>query len=210
MKYKVDSIITSPYPSLNKANLEILFGHKKEISRNFSDVLGLHLINHIAIYLVNQTNELTIISSTPSVEFNLIENKLWLYDGAFNPKHLPNLHVGTWQALYSHLHFKQLMEQKETHHGFTYGLNLVRHLKEYTILYSFATRSLLNNIVDYYQGIQEELLQIGDYAYNLNNHIYSIYNRNCTPPILETPLTNIKRKPYLKLVNARPLHSQHK
>lgn len=186
--------------TLSINNIDLLFGHKKEISRKFSDILGLHLISHLSILLLNPNNEVSVISSTPSVEYNLIESGLWLSDQSFSASNFTDGYFTSWRNFYHHSNATRLILEKEDAHGFTYGSNLIRHIDNHCLVYSFATRSIIKDAETYYRKIQEDLLQIGNYAYNSIRYIFNTYNTTFNAPIITTNSTHIKRKPQLTLI----------
>jgi len=70
---------------LHPQALDIQFRHRKEISRRFSDVLGLFNIDHLTILIANPIHEILFFSTTPSIEFNLISSDLWPHDRCSSP-----------------------------------------------------------------------------------------------------------------------------
>lgn len=188
------------YPTLNKSNVDLLFSHKKELSSKFSDIIGLHFIDHLSVFLLDPNNELTIISSTPSVEFNLINTGLWFYDHTFSPKTFTDGHLDTWETFYHPIYSKLLALEKKQAHRFTHGINLVRQINHHTVLYSFATRNEFGDPDKYYQEIKGDLLLIGNHSYNLIRNIFSMYALDHEPPtITNNPMITV-RKPKLRLV----------
>lgn len=68
--------------------LEALFKHQSEVTLKLSNVRGLFKLEHVAMTILNPHDEIIVFSSTPAVEYNLIEKKLWQFDASFKPKKL--------------------------------------------------------------------------------------------------------------------------
>jgi hypothetical protein len=69
---------------LHEDILDILFKHKGEVHRKFTDLRGIFLIDHIAIKIIDPGNRIVVFSITPSVEYNLIVQGLWKHDLSFS------------------------------------------------------------------------------------------------------------------------------
>lgn len=180
--------------------LDILFKHKKEISNRLRDIKGLYFIDHVAIIIITPSNEITIFSYTPSVEYNLIIKELWKYDKSFSPYFLKDGSMTWWGEAYSYNYLNLIQFAKEELHKFTLGMNLVRKIENHKLVYSFATRSQKNGIKEFYVDIKDELFHIGDYGYNLIRDIYSEYSDSHVVPFINNSNKILKNKPHLKLI----------
>ncbi len=160
---------------LHKNISDILFKHREEVHNRLIDLRGTFLIDHIAIKIINPSNEIVIFSMTPSVEYNLIVHGLWKHDNGFS-RNLQNLNkLCLWEDAYSKENFDELKSIKEFKHGFTFGFYVPKKQGEFNLIYSFATRSNNDNLNDYYQQNLEKISVLGDYGYRLIHDIYSKY-----------------------------------
>ncbi len=169
--------------------LEALFKHQSEITLKLSNVRGLFKLEHIAIIILNTHDEIIVFSSTPAVEFNLLEKELWQFDESFKPKNHLDGSFFWWEQAYSNAHREVIKAKKESSYGFTLGFCLARKINEEHIIYSCATRSVEKNLRQYYEDHKKELLAIGDYAYELVHDVYAKYRGNAS-----------KKKNFLRLI----------
>jgi|GEM_PF-1616877 len=180
--------------------LDILFKHKEEIYRKLIDLRGTFLLDHISIKIIDPNNTILIFSITPSVEYNLIVQGLWRHDKGFSANFQKNNFFYPWEKAYCKDYFNEIKQIKEFKHGFTFGFNIPKKLGGFNLIYSFATRSKNDGLLDYYQNHINELTNIGDYGYKL---IHSIYLNYCNP-IFDAPSIdgkqNYYRKPFFRLI----------
>ena len=194
-------------PFLHENVVDILFQNKNEISRRLSDIRGLYHIDHIAINIINPLNEVMIFSITPSVEYNLFAHELWRYDQSFSPLSFNDQALFCWDEGYDRRYFNDLKNLKEKKHHFNLGLNLVRKIEQFQIVYSFATRSQNENLLPYYQDQASRLFLLGDYGYRLIRDIYQKYCDTYIPPIIGNDIfTATKTAPHLRLIVNNDLH----
>lgn len=173
----ISTIITNEV-TLHEDILDILFKHKEEIYRKLIDLRGTFLLDHIAIKIVDPNNKVLIFSITPSVEYNLIVQGLWRYDKSFSIDFQKNNTFYQWERAYDKNHFEEIKQIKELKHGFTFGFCIPKKLGNFNLIYSYATRSKKNELLEYYHGYLNELINVGDYGYKL---IHSIYLNYCNP-----------------------------
>ena len=182
--------------------VNISFRHRKEISRVFNDVLGLHDIDHVSIDIVNAQNELIYFSTTPSMGYNLISSNMWLYDGSISPTFFKSYSFYYWDQTYHQNFFDAIKKIKETEHGFSFGFTLVRKVNGFYILYSFATRGNTLERKLFFQSHVDELLKIGDFCYKSIRSLYALYYDEKSPTLTEQPLflTTSKQQTNIRLV----------
>lgn len=177
--------------------MDILFYHKRDVSSGLRDLKGIHGIDHVAIIMINPELEISIFSLFPSVEYNLIANELWKFDRCFNPMTLEDKTLNWWEDSYHLSYQHELRHLKEDIHQFTLGMNLVRKIDGFTLIYSFATRNKMDDLKSYYSNLKDELFQMGDYGYKL---IRGMSERYCYPYVAPSLGEEIRRRPHLKLV----------
>lgn len=185
---------------LHEDILDILFKHKEEIYRKLIDLRGTFLLDHIAIKIIDPNNKILIFSITPSVEYNLIVQGLWKHDKSFSITFQKDNSFYPWEKAYCKNYFDEIRQIKELKHGFTFGFNISKKLGAFNLIYSYATRSKNDGLLDYYRNHINELINLGDYGYKL---IHSIYLNYCNP-IFDTPTIvgnqNHHKKPFFRLI----------
>ncbi len=181
--------------------LSVPFQHRKELSAKFRDVLGLLELDYISIEIVNPDEEFLFFASTPTVNFNIISNHLWPYDGAMSPTFYKKQHFFSWEAAYQPLFLTKLKKLKEAAHGFSYGFCLVRRVAGFTLIYSFATKNKNKKIPDFFEERRLEVLKIGDFCYKWVRPIYALYAKNHTPPLVTQFISEVGEN--------RAMHAAH-
>lgn len=187
--------------SLHEDILEIFFKYREEIYRKLIDLKGIFLIDHIALTIIDPNNILTIFSITPSVEYNLIVQGLWIYDRTFSAIYQAEHPFYSWDKAYAPKYFDKIRYIKEIKHGFTFGCNVSKKIEGFHLIYSFATRSKNNGLSEYYHELKNELLNLGDYSYKKISNIYRMY---CDPKLIAPSISSkniFSRKPHFYLIS---------
>ncbi|MFC3908831.1 hypothetical protein ACFORL_07045 [Legionella dresdenensis] len=187
----MSSVITSIHPNI----IDILFKHKKEISRKLADLKGLYFIDHVSLVLINPGDEMVIFSMTPSVEFNLLVQGLWQHDLSFRPQTYVNQEILFWEKAYTAGYQNEIKRVKETEHHFSLGLSVMRKINSFHFIYNFATRHTGVDMRSYYQELVPALYALGDYGYKQLQPIYQQYCQYASP-LIEEPY----KKKHLKLI----------
>lgn len=160
LHHEKDKKLYTPHENL----LSALFESKNRIMRCFSDIKGFFFIEHFAIKIFDAKNRFLVFSSTPSVEFNLIESGLWRYDRSFNPITDEGC-IQIWRHSYQCNYQEALIKEKEIKHGFTFGFDIGGLFQDERVVYTFATRSIISNPQEYYQEKLDELMRMSKYAH---------------------------------------------
>ncbi|MFY7697712.1 MAG: hypothetical protein ACOVQX_02690 [Legionella sp.] len=150
--------------TLNPQLLDLLFAHKGSVSTIFSDVLGLLNLDHIAIAYLNHKQQLTIFSSTPSLEFNLFNSPLWRLDKTYRPSWYTSCGQASWQELYTRSHYDQLYHVKQNIPGYHRTISFAVKQEENYLVYSFASHSQQPITKEIFAQQHEQLLKIGQYC----------------------------------------------
>ena len=151
-----------PHPEF----LDLLFTHKSKVSAVFSDVLGLHEINHIAISAINQHNQLLTFSSTPALEFNLFNTGLWQFDNSYQPQWYQLCTHSPWQTLYTRARYDELYYLKQLKHHYPLGLSLATKLGDSHFVYSIASHKDCPVTRELFSQQHEHFYKIGHYCAN--------------------------------------------
>ena len=152
--------------------LEFLFAFKSKVSAVFKDVLGIHEIDHLAITRINKHNELLILSSSPSMEYNLFSSSLWQYDHSYD---LQWVKLGTqayWQTLYEQTRYDELYYLKQIKNALPIGLSLAAKLNDDHVIYSLASKKSCPHTHELFATQQEDFYKIGQYCSNMLNPLF--------------------------------------
>ncbi len=199
--------------SLDENLFEVLFSYKEKMLSKFGDIKGTFLIDHFALHIIDQENKILTFSASPSVEYNLFSQGLWKHDKSFSLRFQQENRFYCWEKAYDHNYFNAIKQIKELNHGFNFGFNLSKKIESSQLIYSFATRSKINNLFDYYREYVNELFAIGDYVYK---HIHISYTKKTGKKLITPPLTNDHDKehrissPFLKLISFTNTKRNHK
>jgi hypothetical protein len=189
--------------TLHQDILEILFRHKEHLYRSFDDVKGTFFIDHMAVKIIDPSNTMTLLSTTPSVEYNLLTQGLWKYDDSFSISYQRTHRFYSWGDAYQSEHFEQLKYLKEKKHGFTFGVNLSKKVGSFHLIYSFATRHQKSSLYEYYRQYISELFSIGDYCYKSVNPIFEqLTGMTIIANNLSDKTGELKPRPFLKLISS--------
>jgi hypothetical protein len=131
-----------------------LFQHYRVMNKIFHDVLGHLEIDYMGIALLTEADELLFFSSKKSIEFHLIQHKLWPFDACYHPDFIQQGEPRLWEELYHKDWREALHFHKQGAPGFSMGIAVPAQFDEYRVVYSFAVTStdeaiktkILNNI----------------------------------------------------------------
>jgi hypothetical protein len=157
---------------LHPQMLEFLFAFKRKVSVVFRDILGIHEIHHFALARVNQENQLITLSSTPSLEYNLFNSRLWLEDKSYDPQWF---HLGSqayWPSLYKQARYDELYYLKQIKHDFPIGLSLAAKINGHYFIYSFASHKSCSKTRELFAQQQEDFYKIGQYCTRLLSSLF--------------------------------------
>lgn len=151
--------------------IDKLFAHKSKTRTIFRDVLTLHEVNHIAITYIATNNMLLTLSSTPSLEYNLLSSALWRFDNAYNPDWFKQCSHASWQSLYSAERYDELYYIKQIKPHYPLGLSMATILGSGYVIYSIASATDSEYTREIFSTKQEELLKLGQYC---STHLLSL------------------------------------
>lgn len=195
----LDTVVSKDISATLHSNiLDILFEHRRYIKNVFLNINGLYDIAHVGLTIINPVNEITVFSSTPNIEYNLISQCLWKQDFCFTPQPHNNNRLVPWETLN-----EEVEKIKFRNNKFTFGMTITRQVNDFCLLYSFATRSKKNGLREYYEENIFGLIDIGDYFYKSIVDVYSSHGVKYTPPKLSNLMSKssvTSRRPYLTLV----------
>ena len=151
--------------------LNQLFAHKSKTRAIFRDVLALHEISHIAIAYINANNTLLTLSSTPSLEYNLLSSALWRFDKSYHSSWFKQCGQASWQSLYSTERYDELYYIKQIKPHYPLGLSMAATLGDGHVVYSVASATDSEYTREIFNTKRDELYQLGQYC---TTHLLSL------------------------------------
>ncbi|MFO3122370.1 hypothetical protein SCQ99_14760 [Legionella pneumophila serogroup 1] len=202
MMYELKQVECSPHKEhpikLHPEVIEILFENSRHIKNVFSKLKGLHGITHMGMVCIDPSRELTAFSTTPSIEYNLFNQDLWLEDHCYHPG------IETKNSLIWWDYANEKIERvKLRNNGFTIGMTIYRPIGDFVFLYSFATNERVSGLREYYSENLFSLIDIGDFFYKSLRELYSRYSLKHEPPELDefnSKASGSNIRPFLRLV----------
>ena len=143
-----------------------LFEHKRKASRFFRDVIGLCEVDHAAISIINNRNEIFFLSFTPSIEYQLMIFNLWQHDTSFKPEFYTNDQGEYWNKLYSNEKQHELIKIKQLNTKLQAGISIPRKIQGGYVIYSFAVKSSNPITWQMLYDKQDKLAKMGQYCLN--------------------------------------------
>lgn len=141
-----------------------LFAHKSKSRAVFNDVLALYDVNHIAIAYINKDNQLLTLSSTPSLEYNMLSSTLWQYDNTYNPEWFRQCKQASWQSLYPAERYDELYYIKQIKPHYPIGLSMATKLDSEYVIYSIASTNNSEHTHEIFENHRDKLYQIAQYC----------------------------------------------
>ena len=89
------SVLAQKQARLHSEIVTILFENRRYIKTIFLDIHGLYEIAHVGLTIIDPSADLVVFSSTPNIEYNLIQQNLWRNDPCFSPS-IQNNHELSW------------------------------------------------------------------------------------------------------------------
>lgn len=164
---------------------EYLFKYYGILRRIFSQVLGQLEIDYLSIGLIDNSGQLFLFSSQPSVEQNLIEKNLLLHDESFRSNFVYQDRVCFWSDLNNGEYKKYIYQYKQLVTGLKKGISIPSQFGDYKVVFSFGFKS---------QGVQlnqdANFLSVGKYC--LREIVKAIP--------LPNPKGLVRGKPHLELI----------
>ncbi len=145
---------------------DFLFEHYVSLSKIFSNVLGLFETDYLSIALINQADQLFILSSNPSIEQNLIEKELWQYDGSYQSDFIFQDQPSLWSELYHPQYTNQLKQYKQENLSLVTGISIPTNIDLYRAVFLFGFKSIQPLIQQKTSSQCKKLLAIGKYCLN--------------------------------------------
>lgn len=123
-----------------------LFEHFATLRKLFSNVLGQQETDYFSIALINKTGVMFFLSSTPSIEQNLIEKGLWQYDGSYQPEFIYQNEAKLWSEFSKTEYSGSLRQHKQQDHNLVEGISIPMEYEMYRAALSFGFKRINPNI----------------------------------------------------------------
>lgn len=123
---------------LHPAAKDLLFQHYSTLCKIFRDVLGHLEIEYMAIALLNSRKEWLFFSSRPSIEYNLIEKKLWQFDAIYQEDFFKQNTARFWNELYSVEWGGLLHYYKQLKPEINLGISVPSAYEKFRVVFSFG------------------------------------------------------------------------
>lgn len=141
-----------------------LFAHQSKARTVFNDVLALYEVNHIAIAYIDKDSQLLALSSTPSLEYNMLSGSLWRYDNTYNPDWFQQCKQASWQSLYPAERYDELYYIKQIKPHYPIGLSMATKMSEGHVIYSIASTNHSEDTQAIFETQRDKLYQIAQYC----------------------------------------------
>lgn len=156
--------ITQKDISLHSHLLDKLFAYKSKTRSIFGEILGLFEIHYFAIGYVNQKRELLVLSSTPSLDYNLFNRPLWRFDRTYSPSWFEQCGQASWQSLYAAERYDELYYIKQLKPRYPLGLSMAAKIDNQYMIYSLASRTDSEYTRELFATHQDDFYKIGQYC----------------------------------------------
>ncbi len=166
MLYKkfVDMDVTAVEVRLHPKAKEFLFEHFVIMRKVFSDVLGQVETDYASIALINHEGQIFFMSSNPSIEQNLIEKSLWLFEGCFQLSFINQDQPKLWSELLHIGCIEAIKKYKQIDPGLITGISIPTEYDSYRAIFSFGLKRI-NPYIQNKSSIHcEKLLAMGKFA----------------------------------------------
>jgi hypothetical protein len=147
-KDKMDELKLSKIiiPSLEPRALATSFKEFPSIKRAYTNVLGMHNIDHFSINVVLRNGKMLVFSIRPEIAYTLYSSRRGIeQDLAISPTFYNNLDFYFWDDCYKEDSKRELMSKKEEKFGIKAGAVIVKEIDDIKYLLSFGTKSSEDN-----------------------------------------------------------------
>ena len=143
---------------------EMLFKHYVPLKRIFSNVLGQLETDYISIGLINDSNQLIILSSNPAAEQNILERHLWQLDTSYQLEFVYQDKPLPWSSIYKVNDSRQLYKYKLTNLGLVSGFAIPTDFDEFRVIFSFGFKYYEPDVLHKMKQKQTHFLALGKYC----------------------------------------------
>lgn len=192
-------------PKLHKDALSVSFKHAWKIKKIYNEIIGLNQIDHFSINVVDTHGEMSIISYSPSIVYNIFKDGTYIYNGTISPTYYENLDFYAWDQCYDRRFYNSIKNSLQVKNGIDCGVVLVHREHGFNIIFSFASKvknsDLLANSIE--NG--REFMKMGFHCLESIKDIYSEHHDHEEFCLIKEPsfIKPIAGQPNLKLISNR-------
>lgn len=189
-------------PRLHQDALLMSFQNQWEIRRIYKEIIGLNKVDHFSINIVSPSGEMSVISYSPAIVYQIFKDGTYLYNGSISPTYYENLDFYTWDQCYDRRFHSQVKLSLETKNGIDTGLVMVHRAHGFNILFSFATKHKNSDFFENATENNKEFLQMGFHCLEQIKGLYSAYQKCGDFFLIEEPayIKPICRLPNLTVI----------
>ena len=189
-------------PRLHQDILLMSFENQWHIRRVYKEIIGLNGIDHFSINIVSPKGEMSIISYSPSIIYQIFQDGTYLYNGSISPTYYESLDFYTWDQCYDKRFYSQVKTSLQTKNGIDTGIVMVHRAFGFNILFSFASKQHNSELLANSAENNKDFLKMGFHCLDLIKETYSQYYESNEMLFIKQP-DNIKpicRLPNLTLI----------
>lgn len=163
-------------PVLHEKAAIMSFENCYKLGKIYKEIIGLNKIGHFSINIVDKDGKMSILSYNPQIAYNIFKDGSYLYNGSISPTFYENFKIYSWEETYDPHYFNILKNNMERKNGINQGIVITEKFKDFTVLFSFATKK---DGVEFTQDLYE------------NTEFYSKMGHHCLDqinPIIESYL----------------------
>ena len=172
-------------PRLHEDVMTMSFENFSLIRKFYKDIIGLRKISHFSINIVDPNDLMSIISLNPNIAYNICADGSYLYNGSISPSYYKKRNTYSWDECYDTRFSEKLKNNMERKNGIEKGIVIIRRHRDFTFLYSFATKfDKIGFTSDIYENLND-FYNMGDHCLSLIKPIYMKYDRGFDFPDFE-------------------------
>lgn len=189
-----NTVTTCLHPEI----LTILFENRRYLKAVFLELHGLYNLSHFGITIIDRLGRTLAFSTTPTIEYNLVNQDLWQQDCSFTAPTCFDDHLVWWDENEN----QAIKKIKLLNNKFSLGMTMAKENQGLIYLYSFATQHKTINLKEYYRTHREGIMKIGDYFFRSIQNLYASYATGFELHKTEGCILTTKNfdKPTLKLI----------
>ena len=151
------------------------FENQWQIRRAYKEIIGLNSVDHFSINIVSPKGEMSIISYTPSIIYQIFQDGTYLYNGSISPTYYESLDFYTWDQCYDKRFYYEVKTSLQTKNGIDTGIVMVHRAFGFNILFSSASKQNNSELFKNVAENSKEFLKMGFHCLNLIKKTYSQY-----------------------------------
>lgn len=192
-------------PKLHKDALLMSFENSWKIKKVYDEIIGINDVDHFSINVVDPTNQMSIISYSPSIVYNIFKDGTYIYNGSISPTYYKNLDFYAWDQCYDRRFYNETKRSLQIKNGIDTGVVIVHREFDFNIIFSFATKTKNSDLIFDISENNQKFMKMGFHCLNQIKDIYSKYYTSEKFHLIKEPsfIKTISGRPNLKLISNR-------